>query len=236
MQEENRRSPKSETHGYSRYRSETAENSRSFPSIPQQRPPIIGCEQKRPPWRQPLYTWSLDISLRQESPGARRALPSLRAAGRPSRAPPADARRARQAPHPQRGSIPCEGHEQKRLPWREPLHTWSQRQESPGAPAPSIRCGASRPLAGSAGERSTRSLSSAPPTGFDSGARLQKARLRRGNRASKGLWSQRQESNPQPTDYKSVALPLSHAGTLGARAQSSIRIPKLLDKGKCGTH
>lgn len=25
-------------------------------------------------------------------------------------------------------------------------------------------------------------------------------------------WSQRQESNPQPTDYKSVALPLSHAG------------------------
>ncbi len=26
------------------------------------------------------------------------------------------------------------------------------------------------------------------------------------------LWSQRQESNPQPTDYKSVALPLSHAG------------------------
>ena len=26
------------------------------------------------------------------------------------------------------------------------------------------------------------------------------------------LWSQRQESNPQPTDYKSVALPLRHAG------------------------
>ena len=27
-------------------------------------------------------------------------------------------------------------------------------------------------------------------------------------------WSQRQESNLQPTDYKSVALPLSHAGAL----------------------
>lgn len=26
------------------------------------------------------------------------------------------------------------------------------------------------------------------------------------------LWSQRQESNPQPSDYKSDALPLSHAG------------------------
>ena len=28
-------------------------------------------------------------------------------------------------------------------------------------------------------------------------------------------WSQQQESNPQPTDYKSVALPLSHAGAFG---------------------
>lgn len=26
------------------------------------------------------------------------------------------------------------------------------------------------------------------------------------------FWSQRQESNPQPADYKSAALPLSHAG------------------------
>ena len=29
-------------------------------------------------------------------------------------------------------------------------------------------------------------------------------------------WSQRQESNLQPSDYKSGALPLSHAGTSGA--------------------
>ena len=65
-------------------------------------------------------------------------------------------------------------------PWRMSLYRWSQRQESPSASAPSIRFGASRPLAGSAGGRSARPLSSAPPTGFDSGARLQKARLRRG--------------------------------------------------------
>ena len=26
------------------------------------------------------------------------------------------------------------------------------------------------------------------------------------------LWCRQQESNPQPTDYKSVALPLRHAG------------------------
>ena len=26
------------------------------------------------------------------------------------------------------------------------------------------------------------------------------------------LWSQRRESNPQPADYKSAALPLSHVG------------------------
>ena len=31
-------------------------------------------------------------------------------------------------------------------------------------------------------------------------------------REIKRKWCQQQESNPQPTDYKSVALPLSHAG------------------------
>ena len=38
---------------------------------------------------------------------------------------------------------------------------------------------------------------------------------------ARGLWSQRQESNPQPTDYKSVALPLSHAGASGAYARKA---------------
>ena len=46
------------------------------------------------------------------------------------------------------------------------------------------------------------------------------------------LWSQRQESNPQPNDYKSFALPLSHAGTLGACARSFFRILKPLESGK----
>ena len=46
------------------------------------------------------------------------------------------------------------------------------------------------------------------------------------------LWSQRQESNPQPNDYKSFALPLSHAGTLGACARSPYRILKATIRGK----
>ena len=39
------------------------------------------------------------------------------------------------------------------------------------------------------------------------------------------FWSQRQESNPQPTDYKSVALPLSHTGEVfrGRAAASASR-------------
>ena len=45
-------------------------------------------------------------------------------------------------------------------------------------------------------------------------------------------WSQRQESNPQPSDYKSLALPLSHAGTLGAIARSFYRILKASVAGK----
>ncbi len=43
-------------------------------------------------------------------------------------------------------------------------------------------------------------------------------------------WSQRQESNPQPTDYKSVALPLSHAGiTIIVPAYCTLTTPRRQD-------
>ena len=64
-----------------------------------------------------------------------------------------------------------------------------------------------------------RFLSFAPVSGFDSRRAIAKGPDPPREPGLQALWSQRQESNPQPTDYKSVALPLSHAGTLGARAK-----------------
>ena len=72
-----------------------------------------------------------------------------------------------------------------------------------------------------------RFLSFAPVFGFDSWRALAKGPDPQRKPGLHALWSQRQESNPQPTDYKSVALPLSHAGTLGARAQSLFRIAEV---------
>ena len=72
-----------------------------------------------------------------------------------------------------------------------------------------------------------RFLSFAPVSGFDSWRSAAKSPDPPREPDLHPLWSQRQESNPQPTDYKSVALPLSHAGTLGARAQSLFRIAEV---------
>ena len=67
----------------------------------------------------------------------------------------------------------------------------------------------------------------APVFGFDSWRAIAKGPDPQRKPGLHALWSQRQESNPQPTDYKSVALPLSHAGTLGARTQSLFRIAEV---------
>ena len=39
--------------------------------------------------------------------------------------------------------------------------------------------------------------------------------------ASGSLWCRQGESNSRPTDYESVALPLSYAGPFGARAHTA---------------
>ncbi len=70
------------------------------------------------------------------------------------------------------------------------------------------------------------------PGSIPVGAYRKRARYRGGTEPAAHLWSQRQESNPQPNDYKSFALPLSHAGTLGACARSFYRILKRGEAGK----
>ena len=66
-----------------------------------------------------------------------------------------------------------------------------------------------------------RFLSFAPVSGFDSRRAIAKGPDPPREPGLHTLWSQRQESNPQPTDYKSVALPLSHAGTHDAHARKA---------------
>ena len=58
----------------------------------------------------------------------------------------------------------------------------------------------------------TRFRSSASAIGFDSRLCLAEGPATAKVTGPNHLWSQRQESNPQPSDYKSLALPLSHAG------------------------
>ncbi len=56
------------------------------------------------------------------------------------------------------------------------------------------------------------------------------------------LWSRRQESNPQPTVYKTVALPLSYVGLIGLirdyrlrrSPQSSAPTYHLVQRDRCG--
>lgn len=89
----------------------------------------------------------------------------------------------------------------------------SDRNRRSLALAPSAS-GPGGPSRAAPGNGCRRSPGSAPAPGFDP--------CRRVRRSGPGTvmapsphalpWSQRQESNPQPTDYKSVALPLSHAG------------------------
>ena len=88
---------------------------------------------------------------------------------------------------------------------------WSQRQESAVGGADRIRFGPPA-LARCAGRRSR--VASAPRLcRFDSDPH-ETGPLPATATGPQAPWSQRQESNLQPTDYKSVALPLSHAGAL----------------------
>ena len=52
-----------------------------------------------------------------------------------------------------------------------------------------------------------------------------KAIARKREMTSLKFWSRRQESNPQPTDYKSVALPLSHTGDERVNGRPSPSMP-----------
>ena len=106
------------------------------------------------------------------------------------------------------GSIPTH---MKRARCRGPQAPWSQRQESAVGGADRIRFGPPA-LARCAGRRSR--VASAPRLcRFDSDPH-ETGPLPATATGPQAPWSQRQESNLQPTDYKSVALPLSHAGAL----------------------
>ena len=106
------------------------------------------------------------------------------------------------------GSIPTH---MKRDRCRGPQAPWSQRQESAVGGADRIRFGPPA-LARCAGRRSR--VASAPRLcRFDSDPH-ETGPLPATATGPQAPWSQRQESNLQPTDYKSVALPLSHAGAL----------------------
>ena len=95
----------------------------------------------------------------------------------------------------------------------------SDRNRRAASP-PSVRCGPCGPLRAAPANGSAVSSAPRPQPGSIPAAGS-KTPGSAGEPGARTLWSQRQESNPQPTDYKSVALPLSHAGASGAHARKA---------------
>ncbi len=95
----------------------------------------------------------------------------------------------------------------------------SDRNRRAASP-PAVRCGPCGPLRAAPANGSAVSSAPRPQPGSIPAAGS-KTPGSAGEPGARTLWSQRQESNPQPTDYKSVALPLSHAGASGAYARKA---------------
>ena len=139
----------------------------------------------------------------------------------PLRAAPANGSAVSSAPRPQPGSIPAAGSKTPGSAGNRALgpNGASDRNRRAASP-PSVRCGPCGPLRAAPANGSAVSSAPRPQPGSIPAAGS-KTPGSAGEPGARTLWSQRQESNPQPTDYKSVALPLSHAGASGAYARKA---------------